>query len=51
MTTQTSRPHTMTAVVGVWLALAYTNAIDGARTVWERLADDSGVEDSPSKLL
>lgn len=51
MTTQTSRPHTMTAVVGVWLALAYTNAIDRARAVWERLADDSGVEDSPSKLL
>ena len=51
MSTQTSRAHTMTAVVGVWCALTYTNAIDSARTVWQRLADDSGVEDSPSKLL
>lgn len=52
MTTQTTRanPTTMT-VVGVWLTIAYTRTVDGIHTLWDRLADDTGVEDSPSKLL
>jgi hypothetical protein len=38
-------------VVSVWLAIAYTWLADGGRALGRRLADDSGVEDSPSKLI
>ena len=34
----------------VWLAIAYTWLVDSGRAFGRRLADDSGVEDSPSKL-
>ena len=39
------------AVVAVWLTLAYTGLTDASRALGTRLADDSGVEDSPSKLI
>lgn len=49
MTTETRTPvHT---TIGVWLALVYTTAFDQTRALGRRLADESGVEDSPSKLL
>lgn len=40
-----------TAVVAVWITLAYTRTVDRAHALWNRLADDSGIEDSPTKLL
>lgn len=51
MSTKTARQQTAVAVAGLWLAIAYTHTVDAAQAVWSRLADDSGVEDSPSKLL
>lgn len=51
MTTETTRKYPIHATISIWLALAYTGAVDQTRTLWQRLADDSGVEDSPSKLL
>lgn len=49
MTTETRT--SIHATIGVWVALAYTTAIDQTRALGRRLADESGVEDSPSKLL
>ncbi|MFN3256249.1 MAG: hypothetical protein ACE37B_11170 [Ilumatobacter sp.] len=39
------------AAVAVWLAVAYTWLADSSRVLGRRLADDTGVEDSPSKLI
>lgn len=51
MTIESTRPHPTAAVVGVWAAVAYMHTVDAGRALWNRLADDSGVEDSPSKLI
>ena len=42
---------TATATVAVWITIAYTRTIDGVHALWDRLADESGIEDSPTKLL
>jgi|GEM_PF-1979150 len=51
MNTETAPTIRPAAAVAVWLAIAYTWLADGGRVVGRRLADDSGVEDSPSKLI
>ncbi|WP_420451775.1 hypothetical protein [Ilumatobacter sp.] len=51
MTTESNHPLPIHATVGIWLALTYTIIVDQTRTLGRRLADESGVEDSPSKLL
>ena len=49
MTTNTTR-HASTAIA-VWLTITYQHGREHATELWARLADDSGVEDSPSKLI
>lgn len=44
-------PPRPTMTIAVWLAIAYTHLVDTTRNVGRRLADDTGVEDSPSKLI
>ena len=51
MHTEPATPHRPGAAVAVWLAIAYTRLVDASRALGRRLADDSGVEDSPSKLI
>lgn len=51
MDTESSANTRPTAVIAVWLALAYTNVLHASRSAGRRLADESGVEDSPSKLV
>ena len=51
MNTEPATPARLTTAVSVWAALAYTWIADTSRAVGRRLADDSGVEDSPSKLI
>jgi hypothetical protein len=50
-TTPATRQRTLTGAVAVWITLAYTSTIDGAQALWRRLGDDTGVEDSPTKLI
>ena len=49
MTTNTAR-HAPTALA-IWLTLTYQHGWDRASDLWAHLADESGVEDSPSKLI
>lgn len=51
MTNEPTTRRTHTAVLGLWLVLAYERTAEASRSLWTRLADDTGVEDSPSKLL
>lgn len=44
-------PPRPTMTIAAWLAIAYTHLADTTRNVGRRLADDTGVEDSPSKLI
>ena len=51
MNTEPAPPTRPVTAVSVWLAIAYTWLADGGRALGRRLADDAGVEDSPSKLI
>ena len=51
MNIETSTSTRPAAVISVWLAIAYTWLADSSRAFGRRLADDAGVEDSPSKLI
>lgn len=51
MNTEPAPPTRPVAAVAVWLAIAYTWLADSGRAFGRRLADDAGVEDSPSKLI
>ena len=51
MNIRTAPPARPAAAVAVWLAIAYTWLADSSRALGRRLADDTGVEDSPSKLI
>jgi hypothetical protein len=51
MNTKLTPPTRPAATVAVGLAIAYTWLVDSGRAVGRRLADDTGVEDSPSKLI
>ncbi|MDJ0771611.1 MAG: hypothetical protein QNJ12_22690 [Ilumatobacter sp.] len=51
METETPSPPTAFVAAGVWLALAYNGVVDAGHRLARRLADDRGVEDSPSKLI
>lgn len=46
--TRSTRPLDTMAV---WLTIALTGLFDSGRRVGRHLADDRGVEDSPSKLI
>lgn len=49
MTTNTVQ-HASTALA-VWLTLTYQHGRERASDLWAHMADESGVEDSPSKLI
>ena len=49
--TTPTRPTRPLDTIAVWLAIALTGLLDSGRRVGRRLADDRGVEDSPSKLI
>ena len=47
----TNRPSVTTARTYVWLASVYLAGADVVRRLWAHCRDESGVEDSPSKLI
>ena len=51
MNTETASPTRRLDVVAVWLTIACGHLLDGGRSLAHRMADDRGVEDSPSKLI
>jgi hypothetical protein len=51
MSIEPSNPIRRLDVVAIWIAVAYGHLADGGRSLARRLADDRGVEDSPSKLI
>lgn len=51
MSIEPSNPIRRLDVVAIWIAVAHGHLADGGRSLARRLADDRGVEDSPSKLI